>query len=457
MASSYDYVDNTGATKSVQANSAQEAISGAKDIAPNSGVREVTPGTPALIATSSQSRNEYANNVNSMNAATASMATASLTDRYNKENGLVSNPDGSTSRTVTDGIGNVTTTVTDKNGNQTVTKGAPSSSNNDPNKSSGENAVDFYTKQYQDATKSLDDAATNAKSELDRAAATLQSDPAASAAVSEIMAKYDEQIRVMKEKNALVAGNNNRNAARYGNLQYATEMNDNFMSDQQDRAQRRVLDLINEQTVQANKVRQAYADGDIAAFNAAQKSYDAANKSKIDAINDLLQESHKVVKEEQDKVKAIAAQKKEALSDDVKLSANLGKTIVDNLASLGIKDDKKRRQYIEQVAAQYGIDNVDILDNAVVKEEQTSKRQNLLNQSTQKSINKTVAPKKTVVPKGSTYSFTAKDKTNLVGTGLTSSDISNLSKDIASYGIDAVLAQDMNEEAKTYLTKVFKK
>lgn len=311
----------------------------------------------SLISTSNQSQNLYNENVNKMNE------TSWNTPIY--------------------APGSNTPTDTSKN-NTTTT-----STNTNTSDAGG----DYYRQQYETATKGLDDGILSAKSTLDQARTTLQNDPVADAAVAAVMAKYDEQIRIMKDKNTLIAGNNARNGARYGSAQYATEMNNNFLSDQQDRASQRIADLVTQQTVAAQQVRTAYKTGDISAFNAAQKAFDDANKEKLDAINNLLKESHTVVKEQQADLKLKQTEQRNQLADDIKLTTNLGKSVVDQIVNAGITDEKKRKEYIAKVAAEYGIDNADLLDNAVVKAEQEATRQGLLNKVTQKNINKVTTQK----------------------------------------------------------------
>lgn len=311
----YSYVDTTGAQKTTQAASPEQAIANAPNIDPHSGVAALPgPGQDGVTKP----------------ADTAATPKAPVPAKANPD-GSTNNPDGTV--TTADGV-----------------RLAPG-----------------LVSTYNDTTKQLDQGIAQAKGNLAAAAATLQNDPAASAAVALVMQKYDQQIAAMKEKNRLLAGGNIVNAARSGSLQFANEMTSNFLSDEQDRASKRVTDLITLETEMVLKTQEAYKKGDVAAFDASSKALDKAQSDKTKAISDLLKATDTVVKEQQAQAKIDATAKKQAITDDLRLSTGIANTIAQNLAAAGIKDEKKRRAYIEGMAEQNGITNSDILDSAVAK------------------------------------------------------------------------------------------
>ena len=402
-------------------------------------------GSPALIVTSGQSRGQYSTNVNKMNETTATMQRANeiTLDQATKSKEMA--------------LAYQKQELAKRNAKPTIEGTAPKAPDvAEPKVDEIGTERDFLKEKFEKAMVDLDKGIENAKTNMEQARATLAYDPAAEAAVSQIMQKYDQQIQIMKEKNEMVMGANKRNNSRYG-MQYTSEMNENFMSDQQDRAQRRVMDLVTQATIAATKVRAAYKEGNLKAFNDAQKAYETASKDKLDAINDLLKETDKQVKEQQASVKLEQTLRKAALDEDIKLSANLGKIIADELSTSKITDPKKQKEYIAKMAETYGIENPDILANSVVKAEQEAKRQDLLNKNTQSVMNKRAAPKvttkKTTTVKPQAVTFDAKTKDALVGAGNTTNAVTQLSQDIAKYGIDDVLARGKMDDATREVLK----
>lgn len=242
---------------------------------------------------------------------------------------------------------------------------------------------------------SLDKGIADAKANLESALATLRDNPAATAAVNMIMAKYDQQIQAMKDKNRMVLGGDVRNAARNGSLQFANEMETNFMSEEQDKAAQRVTNLITLETQMVLKAQQSYKEGDVKAFDTASKELERATKDKTDAINKLLTQTDKIVKTKQNEVKMAATAVKQQTSDDIRISTNLGKTMADTLKSSGIKDPKQIDAYIQEMADKYKIKNTDILKSSLIKAQQDQSKFDLSQKNTNSIIEKRNAPKVT--------------------------------------------------------------
>lgn len=385
--------------------------------------------TPPLIVTSGQSRSTYATNVNQMNGAVSNFQTkanndpsvvnyltqnkmpsdfnsrAAMAKQYGIEGYTGSSAQNTQLLSILQNSGKTTDTGTSPstdvtppaptagtNENATGTGATPTpTSNPDGTTSADQNSgLDpVLKKQYDDALVGLDQQISDAKSTLDDAKATLANDPASSAAVDMIMSKYDQQIELMKAKNNMILGNYTKNSARTGMMQYAGDMNTNFMSEEQDKASQRVANLITTEMQMVMKTQAAYKSGDVKAFSAASKAYQDATKAKTEAISKLLTETDKVVKERQAQAKIDATAAKQKITDDIRISSSLGKTVADTLKASGVTDKKSIDDYIDSFATSSGISNPDMLRSAVVKAQQEQSKLDLSSKKADESIKNT--------------------------------------------------------------------
>lgn len=389
--------------------------------------------SPVTIMTSGQSRTNYANNVNTLQTAQNNLRTVQAGDTASgiaaslgmtPEQFLKLNPDfaakggakdykgmtgdikpGQTYKIGPDGSPTeVKTEQTKVNADGSTTN--PDGSTNPP----GTDSVTDHNgkvyagidptlkKQYEDTIKNLDEGITAAKDTLDQAKATLANDPAAIAAVEAIKLKYDMLIKNMKDKNAILLGGQKKNSARSGSLQYANEMDSNFMSSEMDKATQRVADLVTQETQMILKAEQAYKTGNLKALDAATKAYDEANKSKLDAIDKLLSATDKAVKTQQAEIKMQQAASKQQMSDDIRLSTSLATGIAQEIMDAGISDPEQIDVYLQEMADRSGIDNIDILRSAVTKAQQAGEK-SALSMANTKSI---MAKRKTTGTGGTT-------------------------------------------------------
>lgn len=376
---------------------------------------------PSIINTSSLSRSNYSENVNNLSVAnnnirqvqqgqTASGIAASL--GMTPENFLKLNPNfgapgaggtkgdykglngtiqpGMTYKIGPDGTpnpvkdepkpdanGNIvtedtdgTTSTTDKTGKTIITN------------SNGDLIDPTIKKLLTDNIIELSSASANAKTIMDNAAATLNDNPAAQAAAANIKAQYDILIRQMEEKNRLLMGSYGKNAARSGMLQYANEMDSNFKSMELDKGVQRIADLVQQENNAILKSNAAYKSGDVKAFDAASKDYQASLKEKQNAIMDLNKAINDAVKENDTQIKQIKADEKQAITDDIRVSAALGKTMAEAIANSGIKDEATIEKYVQAMAEANGINNPNILKNSLVKEQQAAQALALKNTNT---------------------------------------------------------------------------
>lgn len=381
--------------------------------------------SPSLLVTSSASRTNYNNNVNTLNSATQSLTPAAgtpgsstnggpnaQTNTPSGTNGGITINTGSTGNApATSGNGMYqyklangnTVSIGDPSINRGMLAGAtfvsgPTGKETDPLAAagtgsggmdmSGGGGTDPLTKSMSDSIANLDSGIAQAKANMDAALATLQNDPAAAAAVAQIQAKYDQQIELMKQKNAIVLGGAKMTASRNGGLQYANDMYSSFLSDEQDRANSRIMDLVNQETSLILKAQMAYKTGDLKALSQATAAYDKANNDKIDAINKLLTATNNQTKALQAQQKLDASTSKASLAADVSKSNNLGVAIAKNIADSGETDQGTIDSYIQEMADQYGITNTDILKNAVTKAQQQNSKDALAAKNTQSVIDK---------------------------------------------------------------------
>lgn len=279
---------------------------------------------------------------------------------------------------------------------------------------------------YKDALGNLDSNIASAKDTLTQALSTLQNDPLATSAVNSIIQKYDQQIELMKNKNAMVLGGYQVNAARSGGLQYANDMTDSFLSLEQDKASGRIADLVSQETQLVLKAQAAYKSGDLKAFNAAQTAYEKANQDKIDEINKLLKATNDQVKSLQTEQKAKSQASKDSLASDIKNSTNMAGSIAKNLSDAGVTDPQKVSDYIESAAKEYGISNPEILRSAVIKAQQANEKGALGIANSAATLDKkvngttTTSKKATGGGKDGAFTYTADDiatYTNLLNKG----------------------------------------
>lgn len=224
--------------------------------------------------------------------------------------------------------------------------------------------------QFKQGLQSLDTSAQNAYSTIQTLqTATAATDPTTQAVVAGIKAKYDLQIQLMKQKNAQVIGRANTSVAAFGGL---GTMSQEFLSNEQADADRRVSTLQSQEDELVLKAQMAFSTANAKALDAAMKQYDDVNAKKMKALSDLLSASNKQVTQMQNQQKIDAAAQKQAVSLDISKSTNLGAGIAKSISDAGITDPDQIAQYIQSVADEYGISNPDILSSAVEKARQAA-------------------------------------------------------------------------------------
>lgn len=350
--------------------------------------------TPSLIVTSNSSRSNYANNVNTLQSSVSNLTNSDPSIvNYLTKNGMPSDYSSRSAMAKEYGIDNYTgssdqntqlLSLIQNGGKNTKSTDAPSTDTSSKKDESGtalpedesvitdtngvsHNVDPSIKKIYDTSLTNLDQSISQAKTDLQNALGTLQNDSSATSAVGLIMQKYDQQINAMQEKNRMLLGSYVTNGARTGMLQFANEMETNFLSEEQDKAAKRVTDLITTETNMVLKAQAAYKDGDVKAFDVASKALESATKDKTDAINKLLVESDKVVKQKQAETKQIAQQEKQKITDDIRLSTAIAQTVAESIKGSGITDKKKIQKYVSQMAEANGITNSTILESAVTK------------------------------------------------------------------------------------------
>lgn len=435
---------------------------------------------PVAIVTSNASKTNYSNNVSTMNTAnnniravqagqSASGIAASLgmtpekflelnpqfgakgnTGDYKGLSGIIQ--PGQTYKIAPDGTPTVVTdTAADTTKNPDGTTKTTDGSSADGSTSYTTTAGTAYTvpkggdptvyKLMYDNIDAMTKSAADAKTAIDTATQyDVNTDPAAIAAANNIKAQFDKLIEQMKEKNNILLGSYGKNSARSGMLQYANEMDTNFKSMEFDKATERITDLVQKQLDAVNKSNEAYKSGNLKALDAATKEYNQVLKEKQNAIMDLNKSINDAVKLEQDAAKLAASEAKQQVTDDIRISTSLSTSIADAIIKSGVTDEAKIDEYINSMAEESGINDVNILKSAVVKAQQAQTKLNLQNENTQLTINKKKAPKSTNTTKpyaGFTSKPTAatitKVNTYLSSIGASNADIKKVNSDEASF------------------------
>lgn len=412
---------DTGFTPDGSSSEQDTTLNGGSDSSADSS----SPSSSSLIVTSGASRANYADNVTTMNDAIGNLSQNGIIATPNKDvtpaqtaaataagwqpasSTITTNPDGTSTHTTTAaGAPPVDDGSTDGDGT-----GGDSSSAFDPGVKS----------QFDSALSSLNDQITSAKSTLATALSTMQNDPASQAAVNQILAKYDQQITLMENKNASALGSLQEDAARSGSMQYANGMYTSFMSEEQDAASQRLSDLITAESSAVLTAQQAYQKGDLAAFNAASDQLDKLTTEKTDTLNKLLTATNNAVKAQQAQAKIDAANAKQKISDNIRVSTANADAVASALSSSGITDPDKKKAYIDAMATQLGISDPSYLESAVAKS-------SLSRSNTASEINARNNKAPAGAAKGGTdgaYTYTAADisrYTSLMNTGGTGPD-----------------------------------
>lgn len=223
--------------------------------------------------------------------------------------------------------------------------------------------------QFKSSLQNLDQQVTEATNNLNTAKALSANDPAATAAIDAIHAKYAIQKQLIGDKNKILLGKASTGQSAFGGL---GQMSQDFLDNQQAKADQRIAVLASQEQDAVIKAQIAYQTQDYKMLNDAMSAYDTANKAKLGALNDLLTASNKAVAAAQAQQKIDAAAEKQAVTLDISKSSNLGASIAKNIADSGITDPDQIAKYIAGVAQEYGITNPDILSSAVTKAQQTS-------------------------------------------------------------------------------------
>lgn len=264
-------------------------------------------------------------------------------------------------------------------------------------------------KLYGDNIANLQQEHTDAKATLVQAQATLANDPAATAAVNAISAKYDVLIQAMQLKNKQVLGKASSAVGAFGGLGV---MNQSFLSNQMDAAQGRISNIISQQTNATLAAQAAYGKQDLAAFNSAMDNYNKTISDMNTALRDLSAATDKQIKDVQAQAKIDAAAQKQAVTTDISKSANLGTSLAKTLSDAGITDENQVNAYVQKMAEQYGITDPEILKSAVITAQQTTQKANDAHANTVSTIAKRNQPKAGST-KGSgtdgTYKYTSDD------------------------------------------------
>lgn len=369
---------------------------------PAGSVSAPTSGNPnPLIVTSNGSRSSYADNVNTLNTAVNNtVATPSnlLMNSPSQPGGkTISNPSSTpipsagsgTSTTIApDGTTTVnsqgtggSTPSTTPNATGTVT---PSNSSTDTSSTNGGQLDPTLKAQFDENNTNLENDYTGAQKTLANVTATLNNDPAAAAAVSQIKAQYDQLYQGMLSKNALIIGRSNAAIGAFGGL---GQMSQNFMSTIMTDASNRLLNIITNENNAILKSNSAFQSGDLKAFNDATTNLKDAQTAKTQGIVDLANATSKALTDFQAQQKIDAANRKQEIVDNISLSKSLAPSIAKIISENGITDQKTIEDLISGVAKAHGVTDPSILSSAVTTAQAANTKADTTNANINSEIN----------------------------------------------------------------------
>lgn len=221
--------------------------------------------------------------------------------------------------------------------------------------------------QYKSTLQNLDTQINTAHANIDAIGQRSLNDPAATAMVAQIKAKYEQAENVMKLRNNQVVGKANTSVAAFGGLGI---MSQDFLNNQQSLAEQRLTDIQAREDEAVSKAQIAYQTNNFKELNAAMTSFDAANKEKLGALSTLLSETNKKVAQDQAQQKIDATADKNAKAYDITYSTKIAPDLVAQIAESGVTDAATIKKHIQEVAAMKGIDP-DVLAGAVETARQT--------------------------------------------------------------------------------------
>lgn len=237
--------------------------------------------------------------------------------------------------------------------------------------------------QFKTSLQNIDSEISTAQSNIASVQARSLNDPAVTSIVSSIQAKYQQQIDLMKARNAQVIGQANTSVAAFGGL---GTMSGSFLNNEQSQADERIQNLQDEEDSAIAQAQAAYLSQNAKDLNTAMTAYDDANKEKLTELGNLLTASGKQVSATQAQQKIDLQAQKDALASDVTTSTKIAAGVASNIKASGLTDPAQIKDYVAGIAAQYGISNPDILYSQVVSAGQTLDKNALGLTNTQNEI-----------------------------------------------------------------------
>lgn len=390
---------------------------------PQPAAAPAAASSPSLIVTSNTSRNNYAQNVNTLTAA-QSAANAAMTKSGNYEfaNGSTGStnttPGGVTTvaRNQTPGTqtntapGAGTTTVA-PDGTTTVAPAVPAggataapapaggttaapatgdgSSTTGGTSSTG--GLDPATQKiYDDNNAQLESNVQSAYSTLASVSATMNNDPAALQAVSLIQAQYGQLYDAMVAKNKILMGRSNQAVAAFGGL---GTMSSDFLGTEVGAASDRLAKIVTDEINATLKSNAAFKAGDVKAFNDATTALKDAQKAKTNGLIALSDATSKAQSAALAQQKADAADQKQTFVD-MNTYANSSAAGI-SAATAGMNASDKAafiNSFVKQTASSMGLSDAEaqtflgMINGQTTKTDQTATKDANSNANIQSEI-----------------------------------------------------------------------
>ena len=351
----------------VAENSAFGGPTAAQAAAGNAALAGKTSSPAPLISTSSASRSTTANNVATMNGAVAALpgAPGSSTNggpdaQKDTPTGTTINIGGAPAKVDTQGTNIPGTPGYNPTGGTPLPTDTSTTDSGSPIDSAVSGLPPSMQALYKSNLQAITDQQTQAKSVLAQASATLQNDPAATAAIAAIGVKFDELITQMGKKNEQILGKAGSAVGAFGGLGV---MSQSFLSNEMDQATQRIASLTTAKQNAMLAAQAAYNSKNLAAFNAATSAYNKTISDMSTAISQLNTATSKAITEAQAQSRLENTLSNSQISNDLKNAKGVGASIAEKLAAAGVTD-LAGYDYTD-LAQQLGINDPEILASAV--------------------------------------------------------------------------------------------
>ena len=423
---SYQYIDTSGKQQTVQAATPELATQSAPNIAKNSGVMlspAVVTSDTARDQVTTQSKDLERRALERQLAEAQALLDKKLKDQQTQER-------------------------RDKDREFSLAEGDTSTQpkNQDPLLN---DRLSFLQQQYEDIQRQSQ--ALNDRLMQIRANAQ---DPETNYLLGQVQQMYDAKRQAQEEQNAQLMRATEVSTIRTGIARLAQARSASIMSGEEDAGLSRLME-IEQKRIQAEIAAiQAYETGEMEIFRAQMKIFENAAEQQRQIAKDMytaVQDSYKRSMEE-------AKETREA----IKFEFDMQEKVADNMANVLLNSGMDiGEEELAQVAAEYGLDPNTLLAKMNEQRVEMNKEQLGIRLTEAQIANQwsTINKRNSDSTKESqfTVDLTPTQRRDLIGAGLSTSQIKQIEDDVNDYGLDAVLEGFDNEEQKKAVASAYGK